>query len=135
MLAIQSLRFSCKNRSFSGLPSLMGAESKGGGLSNWLSLVLNPPARQPDRQKVLQVQDASCGRGSGSGDHSAQSAKARLRDLPHHLVVGCIPGILAGFAGGLLAAQAQGALLVAIIDVPDPRDGGFCRSWSTWADR
>ncbi len=67
---------------------------------------------------------ASWRRSGGSAHHGAQSAKACLRDLPHHLVVRRAPGIPAGLAGGLLAAQAQGPLLVAIIHVPDPGDGG-----------
>src|SRR6185437_4664734 len=43
---------------------------------------------------------------------------------PQHQVVGAAPGIAPGPAGRLLAAEAQRALLVAVVDVPDPCDGG-----------
>ena len=48
-----------------------------------------------------------------------------MRDFAQHQVVGGGPGVAPGLAGRLLAGQPQRALLVAVIDVPDPGDHGF----------
>jgi hypothetical protein len=57
-------------------------------------------------------------------DRGAEAAQSGLRDPPQHQIVGGSPGVASGLAGRFLAGQAQRALLVAVIDVPDPRDGG-----------
>src|SRR5262249_34332052 len=44
-------------------------------------------------------------------DHAGEAAQAGLGDSPQHHVIGGGPGIAAGFSGGLLAVQAQRALL------------------------
>jgi hypothetical protein len=47
-----------------------------------------------------------------------------LRDLPQHQVVGRGPGVAPGLSGRFLAAEPQRALLVVVIDVPNPGDRG-----------
>src|SRR5579871_212331 len=53
-------------------------------------------------------------------DHAGKAAEAGLRDLSQHQVVSGGPGVAAGLAGGLLAGQPQRALLVLVVDIPDP---------------
>ena len=60
----------------------------------------------------------------GPVDHAAEAAQAGLRDPPQHQIVGRGPGVASGLAGRFLAGKAQCALLVAVIDVPDPGDRG-----------
>src|ERR1700759_3466777 len=57
-------------------------------------------------------------------DHAGQTAQSGLRDLAQYQVVRCRPGVTAAFAGRFLAGKAKGALLVLVVDVPDPGDGG-----------
>src|SRR6266446_4875964 len=57
-------------------------------------------------------------------DHGAKPAQSGLRDLPQHQVVGGGPGVASGLAGRFLAAEPQGTLLVAVVDIPDPCDHG-----------
>src|SRR5579863_292344 len=57
-------------------------------------------------------------------DEAAQPAQSGLRDFPQNQVVGGGPGVAPGLARGLLAGKAQRALLVLVIDVPDPGDDG-----------
>src|SRR5450830_212432 len=59
-------------------------------------------------------------RGSGAVDHGAEAAQSGLRYPPQQHIVGRGPRVAAGLAGRFLAAEAQRALLVAVIDVPDP---------------
>src|SRR5438874_4739973 len=53
-------------------------------------------------------------------DHAAEAAQAGLGDFPQHQIVGGHPRIAPGLAGRLLAAEPQRALLVGVVDVPDP---------------
>src|ERR1700685_4144707 len=91
-------------------------------------------AKQADARRLVHARShgpASGRRGSrrrlgwrGSVDEAGKAAQSGLGDLPQHQIVGRSPGVAAGLAGGFLAGQAQRALLVAIIDVPDPGDHG-----------
>ena len=60
----------------------------------------------------------------GPVDHAAEAAQSGLCDPPQHQIVGRGPGVASGLAGRFLAGKAQCALLVAVVDVPDPRDRG-----------
>src|SRR3954447_24507924 len=63
-------------------------------------------------------------RRSAPVDHRAEAAQPRLGDLSKQEVVGRGPSVPSDLASGLLAAEAKCALLVAVIDVPYPRDHG-----------
>src|SRR5437764_1163015 len=61
-------------------------------------------------------------RRSAPVDYRTEAAQPGLGDLSKQEVVGPAPGVTSELASGLLAAEAKRALLVAVIDVPYPRD-------------
>src|SRR5437764_7676858 len=63
-------------------------------------------------------------RSSAPVDHRAEAAQSGLGDLSQQEVVGRSPGIAADLASVLLTAEPNRSLLVAVIDVPYPRDHG-----------
>src|ERR1700689_223279 len=77
--------------------------------------------RAAQLRRGLQRRDI---RRCGPVDHAAEAAQSSLRDPPQYQIVGGGPGVASGLAGRFLAGKTQRALLVAVIDVPDPRDGG-----------
>src|SRR5437868_12764571 len=62
-------------------------------------------------------------------DHGGQPAQPGLRDFSQHEVISRSPGVTqsvaAALAGRFLPGKPQGALLIAVVDVPDPCDYGF----------
>src|SRR3954454_22861495 len=58
-------------------------------------------------------------------DHAGEAGEAGLRNLPQDEVVGCCPGVASGLAGRFFAGKPQCALLVVVVDVPDPGDRGL----------
>src|SRR3954465_13646562 len=100
--------------------ALVGAEAKRSDGGSILSG--NDPIRTRHR-------GAAAGRGRShirrSIDHAGEAGEAGRRNLPQDEVVGCCPGVASGLAGRFFAGKPQCALLVVVVDVPDPGDRGL----------